>query len=103
MPPLKVPGLATSASPTCALPLMVGCALNAGCAAAETRSLGFELTGPVEPLELLAVTSTTIERLRSLWVSVYCGSVAPEIGVHDFAVWFVHRSHLYVNEVAPLT
>ena len=61
MPPVKEPTLTASASPTCAFPVIDGWALNAGGAVLDTRSLGFEFTGPVVPAPLVAVTSTTSE------------------------------------------
>src|SRR5215831_2784233 len=79
MPPLKVPGSATSGCPTSALPVTVGFVLNAGGAAAETASVGFELTGHVVPPALLAVTSTMSACPTSTCASVYACFVAPAI------------------------
>jgi len=70
MPAKKLPTFATSASPTCGVPEMVGRALNAGAFAAEIRSVVFELGGPAVPAELLAETKTAIERPTSACVNV---------------------------------
>ncbi len=87
-----MPGSAKSFAPTSGLPTMLGPVVLVGGSAGVIGLVGFELTGPTVPPELVAVTNETNVWLMSAEASVYVVEVAPLIGVQPLPFWS-QRSH----------
>ena len=85
-PPEYLPGSANKTAPTSGLPTMLGSVVLAGGSAGVIVSVGFELTGPAVPPELVAVTHDSSVWLTSAEVGVYVFAVAPPICVQPLPI-----------------